>query len=279
LEGKDVAATDLTVQVAEPFSLVLIGFLIQQGLGLGKDAIAGYVEGLQERGQRTYSGQLLLPRDRAVKGGCLLLVRADFPEGGDIPSNFGMALLAKLEPVKFDAATGAAQTGAPSGSSTAQEGQSGASAPTTATPAEVAPDAARLHILYAKLNNAVAVTGKGKPVHVSVAVVGRAVRAEKGVPKIELFARDTVTLGPLPLPNTDDNATARKAKKEAIVQASTGLLPMPPYDASAVEITIGITESGSGVPDAKKAKAELEALEKALGPELIKAGQGLVGQE
>ena len=59
---------------------------------------------------------------------------------------------------------------------------------------------------------------------------------------------------------------------------STGLFALPPTDATALQLSVGITESGSGVPNAKKARADLEAWAAAIGPVLATQAQGLVEQ-
>lgn len=127
-------------------------------------------------------------------------------------------------------------------------------------------NAASVQVKYLRMNNAVAMTGVGEPVDVAFAMVGKAARIKDNVRRIDAFAQTTLNFPGVPL---------GKAPKGA--PAPSGLIALQPSDASAIEIVVGITESGTGLPDTEKAKAELKALAAALGPELVARAKALAG--
>jgi hypothetical protein len=113
------------------------------------------------------------------------------------------------------------------------------------------------------MNDAVALTAEAEPVDLALAFAGSAAREDREVRSIGTFAEATIRIPSAPLGEPVTN-----------LPESTGLLALPPTDATAIQLSVGITESGSGVPSAKKARAEFEALAAAIGPALAKQAQG-----
>ena len=115
-----------------------------------------------------------------------------------------------------------------------------------------------LRPIYLRANNAVAVTGKGKPIDLAVGFAGKAARTEKGAKKIQLFAESSFSVPNVKL------GTAVSALPDG-----SSLIALPPENASALEFSMAITESGTALPNFEKSKAELKSLSKAVGPTIV----------
>ncbi len=107
---------------------------------------------------------------------------------------------------------------------------------------------------YLRVNRAAAITGDGEPITVAVAFAGKAARLVKNEPKIDIFAEQSIEI-----------SNVKLGEQVKHLPENIGLIPSAPV-ATALEVSIAITESGSALPNSDKAKAELEALAKAVGP-------------
>ena len=125
---------------------------------------------------------------------------------------------------------------------------------------------------YLRMKDAIAVTEEGKTpvVNLTMAISISSAAIVNGVPQVIQSAADTLDFGAVPLGAT--NRATIDCDPSAILSNPKGcpfatrLLARPPAEASAMMISVGVTESGTGLPNAEKAIAELKALRKALGP-------------
>jgi hypothetical protein len=206
--------------------------------------LASLAEELEENGQKKYHVSILTHRQAFSPNLYLMVVRGDWANapvasirtpGEILPPNPGLVLLVKVEPLeKSDFAADVERLPTIGG-------------------------AVRLRTLFLRVENAMAITGKGKPISISLAFVGKAVRNTRGVRTFGAFAQETMEFQEVAFGSSLDDQDG---------SGPSGLIPLPPDDASVLELTVAITESGSAIPDAKRARAELEALEEALGEEI-----------
>ncbi len=219
----------------------IIGFFVQYGIDLVVDELASRVDALVARGTKVYSANAIVSAKAFDDATCIVLVREAVAKpapaqalGASDP--FGLALiLRKKLPRENDGST------------------------------PYSDEASVLVPIYLKMYNAVAITGQGEPVDLSVAVTAKAAFEKEKVRKVDPFGTTTFTIPGIEL-GPDDQSAHGKA---------SGLFPQAPTHASAVELAVAVTESGSGVPDAVKARAELEALKAALGPILVEKAKAL----
>jgi len=216
----------------EPISAILIGFAVEQGISMITDALAALVDELREKSQRTYATSVILADPGHLEETtCLVVVRGSAAESAPgVPKTVGLALVLKLERIGVGRK-----------------------------------DAVTIQPIYVHLRNAVAITGKGKPVSIAVALAGKAARVKDNIRKVDVFAQATLTLADVPL-----------GKVATDLPEPSGLVPLAPTDSSSIELSVGITESGTGIPDTEKAKAEIKALAAALKPALIEHAKSLV---
>jgi hypothetical protein len=126
------------------------------------------------------------------------------------------------------------------------------------------PDAFEIRPLFVQIDNAVAWTAAGKPVSMALAVAGKGARTDREkANEVKLFAQSTMKI-----PGLAFGTPVRGG-------ASSGLVPLPPDDVTAIEFTVGVTEVGAGAPDAERAKSEMTALAKAVGPALAEQAKTL----
>lgn len=130
--------------------------------------------------------------------------------------------------------------------------------------AKIGENAFQLRPLYLKAKNAVAITASGEPIGVSVAFVGKAAIEEKGGNKVSLFAEKSFTI-----------SNVKLGEERPDLPQASGLIALYPNNATALELTVAITETGSGIPDEDKARAELKSLFDAVGPKVKEAATGL----
>lgn len=130
------------------------------------------------------------------------------------------------------------------------------------------PTAAVFSPLYARIDKAAAVTRDQNPVDVSIALSVAAITHGKDGPERNDIALGSFTIGALEL--GESKTWLEKPS------AGTGLMALPPASATALELKLAIVETGSALPDFDKAKAEVKAIQDALGPELkARAMKGL----
>lgn len=112
--------------------------------------------------------------------------------------------------------------------------------------------------VYLEFREGLAVTAEGEGIDLAVGI-GMSVALEtKNGPQIQ-----QVSLGSFTLPQVKPGAVEDMFEAGEV---GTGLVAMPPSSAKAIEITVAIMETGSAIPDTDKAKAEIQALEEAIGP-------------
>lgn len=116
-----------------------------------------------------------------------------------------------------------------------------------------------LRPVYACMNSSVAQTGDGEPVSLSVAFAGSVARSSSGArrPVVETISEATfdfsrMTYG-VPVPQS------------GLEGQTTPILAAPARSDAIFEISVGVVETGSAVPDAIAARASIEALAEALG--------------
>lgn len=231
----------------------LVGFFVDYGITALTDALAARVDELAQKGSKTYSANAIVSDEKFDDAECILLVRETAPPKHEDPPPpasaklypFGLGLILEKE-FPCDRAD------KPCG---------GKDNPF------VSDEAVILKPFYLKMYNAVAITERDKPVDVSVAVTAKAAYTTKdAMRKVDVFGTTTFTIAKVEL-----GAENQKGRVKA-----SGLFPQAPTNASAVELAVAVTESGSGVPKGVKEKAELEALKKALGPILVEKAKSLV---
>lgn len=110
---------------------------------------------------------------------------------------------------------------------------------------------------FLQANTARAITEQGEPISISVAISGKQIRLKDESPVKEDFASGVFKIAKVPIGEPISDFPNGMG---------TGLLPMPHNKAQALEITIAVTETGSSAIEYDKANAELDALEKAIGP-------------
>gem|GEM_PF-3681048 len=125
---------------------------------------------------------------------------------------------------------------------------------------------------YLKMKDAIAVTKKAETpvVNVSMAISIASAGVVNEVPSVIQTAADAFNFGAVPVSAAkraaiDCDASSISSSPKACLFA-TKLLAQPPGRASALMISVGVTESGTGTPNAEKALAEVKALRQALGP-------------
>ena len=212
---------------AFPILIPLIGFALEQGVSAGIDAVAGRAKSIQDNSQKTYSSNLIVEDPGSFsQAKCLMIVREAVAAGG---------------------------SGAPGG-----KGHVGLLAIFGIVPHGTTTDLAfNLEPRLVYLGDAVAWTKAGQPMDLAFAFVGRAVRLKDGVPTVQVFTQETISVADVGL------------GKVVRPRNATGLLTRPSKDAGALEIAVAVTETGDGAPDAARVKAELTALDKAVRPKII----------
>jgi hypothetical protein len=119
------------------------------------------------------------------------------------------------------------------------------------------PIAVEIDPVFLELKRAVAVTARGEGVDVAVAISGRAAVSRPAGPEISEFSLGAFTVPAAPV-----------GQPVARFRVGTGLMALEPAGAGPVEINVVVKETGSAIPDAERAKAEIAALKDAVGPEI-----------
>ncbi len=114
----------------------------------------------------------------------------------------------------------------------------------------------QLEPVYLMVNNAVAKTGESKPIDVSAGFSGKVILTVDGKNELYPFGQASFSFPEIGI--------GEPVKRDKLPR-KTGLTPMPPQNAGPLEITIAVVESGSGLPHADKAKAEIKAVSEAIG--------------
>lgn len=109
--------------------------------------------------------------------------------------------------------------------------------------------------VYVAANNALARTAENKPIKLSFGFAAKAAFVEDGKDTVSVFAQDSIAINKVPLDGSNPT-----------LPTSAALLAMPPDTTTALELSIAVVESGSGLPNADRAKADLKAVTDALGP-------------
>lgn len=124
------------------------------------------------------------------------------------------------------------------------------------------PDALVIKPVYAEIRHALAITGQDGGIDLAVAISGKAALRSKEGPVVKTFAADAFSLNGLKIGVPKDDFSE---------DAGTGLFAFYPNGTSTVELTIALTESGTGLPDAERAQAELKAIREAAETDLKSA--------
>lgn len=220
----------------ESLGAVLVGFVVQQGLSMVTDVLAARVDALVASGKKTYSASVITTPDFFAQARCLVITRG--PEKPAKPGDPELGFVLVLTKAEM-----------PKGESTV------------------------FRPAYLRMNNALAVTAKGETLDLALGIAGKSATAKDGVRKVDVFATASFTIPSVRLPNGKDQDGVVTSFPKG---STSGLVATPPAQASAIELSVAITETGSALPNAVKARAELEALAKAIGPSLTAKAQSLV---
>ena len=205
---------------SKAIAATIAGFAVSQGIDLITGALNSIPEKLKKKSEKTYKASFIpdVPSQFGAQYQCLIFVRKD---AGATPK-FGLIAIMKV------------------------------SAKTSGSPPVTS--AFTLEPVYLRANNAMAVTGEGKPLKVSLAFVGKAAKTDKGTNKVDVFGQSTLSVPEVMIGKAVDP-----------LPSATGLIPMPPDGATALELLVAVTESGSALPDDEKAKSELKTVSEAIG--------------
>lgn len=113
--------------------------------------------------------------------------------------------------------------------------------------------------VYAELRKALALTASDRGVSLVIALGARVARMGENGPAV-----GEVALGSFTIPNL----TIGKPKFDFDNRAGGDLIAQIPDGWDALELTVAVVETGSAIPDADRAKAEVKALQAAIGPKL-----------
>ncbi len=225
----------------------LAGALVQITIDQVTSELQAAADELRARSQQTYDGRLILETDTVAFGRgpqCLVFVRRVEPAEGaseDDGLQPGFALIMTVEPKGASATAGGAAANAP---------------------------AVVLRPVYLELKRALAVTGQGEGLDIAVAVAARAALRDAKGPAV----RD-VSLGSFTVPAVPPGSVMDAFEDDL----GTGLVALYPDETRAIELTLAVTETGSAIPDTERAKAEVEAISKAVGPALKKFVEDRIG--
>ncbi|SFH60369.1 hypothetical protein [Albimonas pacifica] len=128
--------------------------------------------------------------------------------------------------------------------------------------------AVRLEPLFHWAGKTAALTGRGEGLAMGFALSIRAVQPSQAGYAIEDIELGSYAIG--------DVRIGQAMGREAL-PAGTGLLRLPSSEATALELTFAVSETGSGFPDASAAKAEIDAVDAALRPALKSRLVGALG--
>lgn len=113
--------------------------------------------------------------------------------------------------------------------------------------------------VYVELREALALTASGRGVSLAIALGARVAWMGENGPTVSDVALGSFTIS---------NLTIGKPKFDFDNRAGGDLIAQIPDGWDALELTVAVVETGSAIPDADKAKAEVKALQAAIGPKL-----------
>lgn len=218
-----------------PFVLPLIGIAVDKTISYATSALQSRVDEFVSNGTHAYHATLIVDDPQTFGYGlqhgmsqCLLLIRSHLPKevGKGKPEPTFVHLVKVTRKGRAESSAGAV----------------------TLTP------------VYTRLTKSVAITEARRGVQLAIAIAGSAVVTGKIGPERTQFGLTSYTIPEARFSETD----VFDAETEG--GNSSGLVPLHPTDATALELTASVVETGSAIPDADRAKAEIRALSDALGP-------------
>lgn len=221
------------VPAIPPLLIPLAGLAVDTGTRVVSEAIQAKVDALKQASMKGYSGVLILDDARSFGLG----------QTGSVAQCLLLVRRIKQQSGEFEPASALLLGIIPRG----------VSAHKNAAAAVFSP-------LFVQVERSAAVTRSGKPISMAVALsVVAIVTGKAGAERRE------ISLGAFQINNLDLGVT--RAWKSP-TNAGTGLMVLPPSQASALELKVAVVETGSALPDFDKAKAEIQAVRDAVGPEL-----------
>ncbi|MBV1934343.1 MAG: hypothetical protein KUG59_06620 [Parvibaculaceae bacterium] len=206
------------------------------------------VDEFSEQSSRKYSAKLLLENPAGFEFGttCLALLRQH--DSGEKPKKVGDGQTAEQVPENLKPSFILVLKMQEQGERTKRT-VDGDTVPRT--------DAFTLKPVFVYMSDAAAITAEGEGVRVAVALSGVAVFRDAKGPKLSKFA-----LGSFTIPNV------KIGRVTPNLPEGSGLIASYPDGTTALQLTLAIVETGSDLPDAKKATEELKAITEAVGPTL-----------